>query len=396
MDRDDANVLVAISTGGRFHLFPFARELVKRRSLVAIFSGFPWLRLRKEGVPRRLVWTFPLFRPLLMCLRYLPIAPPKLLSDFIHSVSVVAQDWYVSMRLPVCDIFVGHEAVGLKSGSLAQSRGAIYVCDRGCSHMAWKEELLFDERQYLGLKQRSRPLTYSRELREYAQSDYIVVGSSFAKQSFIEKGFSEKKIHVVPYGVDRDVFQPRAVIPDDDVFNVIFVGNLNIRKGARYLLEGFEQCKILKKQLTIVGLVDDEVKQSQSSQLHRSDVTLLGHCVHEELPELLSKSDVLVLPSIEEGFGMVVTEALACGCPVIVSENTGAKDVVVDGKNGFIIPIRSSSAITNKLDLIGGNRRLRAEMSAAALLLSVELGWDRYADRMLEWYDEILSKQKCN
>jgi glycosyltransferase involved in cell wall biosynthesis len=96
----------------------------------------------------------------------------------------------------------------------------------------------------------------------------------------------------------------------------------------------------------------------------------------------MSRSHALVLPSIEDGFGLVLSEAMACGCPPIASNNTGAEDLFTDGVEGFLVPIRDPAAITARLQQLADSPELQRRMSAAALARVRSLGgWTDYGDR---------------
>jgi glycosyltransferase involved in cell wall biosynthesis len=96
----------------------------------------------------------------------------------------------------------------------------------------------------------------------------------------------------------------------------------------------------------------------------------------------MSASDVLVLPSIEEGMALVQAEAMACGCPVIASTNTGADDLFTDGVEGFIVPIRDSEAILERMQQLADDPLLAGEMRAKSLLRVQSMGgWKEYGDR---------------
>jgi glycosyltransferase involved in cell wall biosynthesis len=98
--------------------------------------------------------------------------------------------------------------------------------------------------------------------------------------------------------------------------------------------------------------------------------------------ELMSTSDVLVLPSIEDGFGLVMAEAMACGCPVIASTNTGGDDLYTDGVEGFIVPIRDPQAILDRMQLLTDDPVLTRTMRAAAVKrVQMMGGWSAYGDR---------------
>jgi glycosyltransferase involved in cell wall biosynthesis len=113
---------------------------------------------------------------------------------------------------------------------------------------------------------------------------------------------------------------------------------------------------------------------------------------HGQMLDLMTQSDVLVLPSFSEGFGLVVTEALACGLPVIVTPNVGASDLVCDGREGFVVPMCSAEAIAEKLNLLNRDRELLAHMSHNAQMTAARQSWEVYRDNWAEavkvasWY----------
>ncbi|WP_109464851.1 glycosyltransferase family 4 protein [Albibacillus kandeliae] len=384
---------VILSTVGRFHIFPLASELEKQGVLERVYSGFPWRHLSREGVSREKVRTFPWVRPLLMGARHLPFPLPSSVVDWLHLVSVLTLDRYVALTLPEADIYVGHEAVGLISGAAAQNRGMVYICDRGCTHMAWRERTINEERARFGLPAQKRPKTYEREIAEYAEADFIVLPSQIAKRSFLEEGVEEQKLVVVPYGVNLDKFRPEGQ-PDASGFDVLFVGGLSIRKGAQDLLDGFRAMPVAGKRLRIVGSVTEEAKLLLGEKLNQPDIELVGHVDHWKLKRVMSESHVLVLPSIEDGFGMVVPEAMACGCPAIVSENAGAADIICDGQNGYVVPIRRPDLISEKLQLLAQDPALRETMSQEALNTVQTLGgWEDYGNKMFNVYKTTLAQR---
>jgi len=96
----------------------------------------------------------------------------------------------------------------------------------------------------------------------------------------------------------------------------------------------------------------------------------------------MSRSHVLALPSVEEGLALVQGQAMACGCPVVATADTGAEDLFTDGVEGFILPARDTDALADRLQLIADDPALRAQMSAAALArVKILGGWDNYGDQ---------------
>jgi glycosyltransferase involved in cell wall biosynthesis len=129
-----------------------------------------------------------------------------------------------------------------------------------------------------------------------------------------------------------------------------------------------------------VGVVSPELKKIISSK-NLNGVDFKGIIANHNLPYFYSTAHVFVLPSIEEGLAMVQGEALACGCPVIATHNTGAEDLFQNGSEGFIVPTRSSDFIFDRLQQLADDKVLRSEMSEAARRKVKDMGgWDTYGD----------------
>ena len=128
-----------------------------------------------------------------------------------------------------------------------------------------------------------------------------------------------------------------------------------------------------------------------SRGLWPSEARVLGHMPQLELKNLMSSSHVMVLPSIEEGLAMVQAQAMACGCPVICSENTGGSNLFQDSCEGFIVPIRDVDALTNRMQQLADLPELRDAMGARALERVQAIGgWHDYGEKAMSIYKEVL------
>lgn len=129
------------------------------------------------------------------------------------------------------------------------------------------------------------------------------------------------------------------------------------------------------------------------ARLPMENVELVGRVQHKQLPQYVSRSHFLVLPSIDEGLALVQGEAMACGCPVIATTCTGAEDLFTDCVEGFIVPPRDSNALAERLQQVADDPSLRQRMSVAALDRVRHLGgWKDYGDRWMELLQELYGK----
>ena len=381
---------------GRFHLFNLARELLKRNMLKAIFTGYPQWKLKDEDIPSSFIQTFPWLQT-----PYMALAKWKLLGDGRFQRDLFWQinetlDRYVAKNLPESEVLFALSGSGLRCGQLMQRRGCKYICDRGSSHIRYQDSILRDEYKrwgefYPGIDKR----IIEKEEAEYQAADLVTVPSTFAYQSFLERGFPNNKVCMVPYGVDTRHFE-KVATPDSEHFNVLYVGQISFRKGIPYLLKAFNNLKHPKKRLFLAGTICIEMARYLKQRHLSSNVTFLGHIPQRDLKHIMSKSHVMVLPSIEDGFGLVLAQAMACGCPVISTENTGARDLFADGKEGFIVPIRTPRAIAEKLQLLVDAPDLRARMGTAAIKRTADMaGWSEYGRHITTTFHQLMGICNC-
>jgi glycosyltransferase involved in cell wall biosynthesis len=384
-------VKVALSTIGKFHTFDLARELHAHANLQAIFTAYPGFKLKNERLPRELVHTFPWVRVPYLAFPYKRHLGVRLEWAWEY-LDKVAFDSYVARRLEPCDVFVGLSGSALRSGIRAQRLGAAYVCDRGSSHIRAQDQLLREEHALWGIPFSGvNPRVIELEEREYAQSDLITLPSHFAVRTFTEAGISPHKLRRVPYGVDLQKFSPGQP-PDPARFDVLFVGGLSLRKGIPYLIRAFRKVTHARKSLTFVGSAPPEFIGFLKARGEWDDgISVVGSIPQAQLKAYMSRSHVMVLPSVEDGFGMVLAQAMACGCPVIGTRNTGTEDVLSgDGVEGFIVPIRDPDALADRLQALADDSTLRARLSRAALKRVKDLGgWSDYGRLALSAYEEV-------
>lgn len=372
-----------IVVNGRFHLFHLARQLEKRGLLERIYSSYPRFKLQDEpGIPNDKIETFPfLHAPYMAALRVGLANAPRRVRRTWSRWSHEAIDRYVCARLKSPTVLIGLSGGGLKSGTKAQALGGAYICDRGSSHIRFQDRILHEEYRRWGLKfEGVDPAMILREESEYKQADAITLPSEFCVDSFVGEGVAREKIHLAPYGARLERFKPTCEPPKDE-FRVIWVGAISVRKAFLDALHAFQQLGVENKKFIVAGMVEPALRSLLNTE-NLVNVEFVGQVPNKDLPQLLSSCHAFVLPSIEEGLAYVMGEALACGCPVLASENTGARNLFADGVEGFIVPIRSPEVVCQRLSLLASDIQLRGRMSDAALQrVSKVGGWDAYGER---------------
>ncbi|MGH9562893.1 MAG: glycosyltransferase family 4 protein, partial [Terracidiphilus sp.] len=155
---------------------------------------------------------------------------------------------------------------------------------------------------------------------------------------------------------------------------VLFVGALVQHKGIGYLLDAVDRLSP-HVELTLLGRrfqpnsrVDDACRRWRWFE----------SLSHHQVLDIMMESDVLVLPSLGEGFGLVAAEALACGVPAVLTPNVGASDLIHDGCEGFVVPACSANAIAERLLALHRDRALLARMSRQAQETATQYSWASY------------------
>jgi len=375
---------ICVASAGPFHAFDLARQLDRLGHLEHLYTAYPSWRV--DGLPKEKVSTFPWLMAPAMVANRLGLSRVR---DSLNVPMIETFDRWMAERVAQCDVFHCLSSYGLQSHQAARSRhGALTVCDRGSAHIEYQNEILRDEfarfgAPYQGIDSR----LVERELEEYESCDLITVLSTYALRTFIDKGVPREKLRLNPCGVDLEMFHPEP--KTDRTFRALFAGTVTLRKGLPYLFEAMDGLGRADAELCVAGTIEAEMRPIMAK--YEGRFRYIGAVARGELHKHYNQSSVLVLPSIEDGFGMVQAQAMACGVPVIATENTGAADLFTDGVEGFIVPIRDAGAIREKILTLYEKPALRAQMGEAALARVRKIGgWDDYGARAADYYRRAL------
>jgi glycosyltransferase involved in cell wall biosynthesis len=224
----------------------------------------------------------------------------------------------------------------------------------------------------------------ARRREERRLADAILCASTFTKHSLIAAGVEAEKIFVEPYGVDQSVFAPAT--EKFSRFSVVWASSYTQTKGIGYLLEALAREPVGGIELVLAGYPygTDAVKLYED----RVRVRRLGHITRQELAQVMRRCHVHVFPTLVEGFGRNLIEAMASGLPVITTPNCAGPDLIEDGVTGFIIPIRDIDAICERLAWVAEHPQDAIAMGARARERVASLTQAdyrrRFADRIYE------------
>ena len=284
------------------------------------------------------------------------------------------------------DAVYAYDACALDVFEAAKGRGVRCIFDLPIGHYRVAQRIFAEERELRpewattlsGIRDSSEKL--ARKDRELALADSILVASSFTAETLkAYPGTISAPVHRIGYGAPA-VGDARMATKREDPLRVLFVGQMGQRKGLAYLIDAMDRVGAPAR-LTLLGrpvAVPPVLKRA--FERHR----WIESAPHGEVLRLMREHDVLVLPSLFEGFGLVILEAMAQGTAVIATPHTAAPDLFDDGRDGFIVPIRSADAIAARLTELAEDRGLLAEVSQAARQKAASFRWEEYQDRLVE------------
>jgi glycosyltransferase involved in cell wall biosynthesis len=291
----------------------------------------------------------------------------------------------------------GYEYAALATFKAQKARGGLCVYDLPIAHHKLTAELLqpeaekFPETQtsYDAHLERLAPKRNERKDEELTLADHVVVASSFTKSSLTRIGFPENKISVVPYGAPP--VGPRGPRDRNRPFIFLSAGTQSVRKGVHYTLEAWR--RIAPRNGVELWLIGSMQLPPRLLDGLPGKVVVRPSVTKNELNEIYQQADVLVFPSLVEGFGMVITEAMANGLPVITTSHTAGPELINDGENGFIVPIRDVEALAKAMQWCLDNRDELDQVGIKAAAKAAAWQWRDYRAQLGELASRLIGNE---
>jgi len=372
-------MLTHIVVGYRFHSVQLAEALSRIGENFSIFSS----------VPKKRFGSFPThFVPMLASVGR------KLTGIRFDRFGESECAWFDRLswlRMKSPDVLYGWAGYSLFCGTETKKRGGTYVLERSCPHIDYQEELIERESAYLGIEYKKKSSWWrERCLAEYQQADRIVVPSIYSYQSFLKMGIHKQKLYVAPLDHPRMAPRKRQTRKQKEVIVGVLGGN-PVRKGYVHLFQAWDRLKPKNAKL----IVKAEKKELESYPVLKE---LISKCpsiefrgYYPDISDFYSECDLFCLPSIDDGFGLAMLEAICHSLPVIVTENVGAADLLRSSKAGYVVPPFSSDVFVEVLGELIDDRFKREEMSTAAYALANQLSCSSvYYDRIRALYSQHL------
>ncbi len=281
-----------------------------------------------------------------------------------------------------------YEDGALNSFRAARLKGMCKIYDLPSPHWRTVHRILREEHELrpewattlAGLGDSASKLNQKDE--ELYLADQIFVASAYTKRSVAEHFGNGLPIHVAPYGAPPPMVRELGFRARDAPLRVLYAGPLRQAKGIAYLFDALREADF-PWQLMLAGAKPDEICPALERALDDPRCQWLGSIPHDTLMEEMTRAHVFVFPSLLEGFGLVILEAMAAALPVITTPHTAGPECIDEGVDGYIVPIRDADAITSRLAELYDHEDRRLAMASAALAKAKQLSWSRYEEKII-------------
>src|SRR5262249_45209977 len=322
-----------------------------------------------------------------LLVRYLP---EYIVGPFQYATYRVFDRWVAKLiARDHFDAVIAYENSAIYTFEAAKKSGAVCILDAASLHRAEQD------RYYISKLPRAYKARVDLQKdKELSLADCILTASELAAKSYLTHTHSRSCIKTLLLGVDLDRFKPatrpRSSEELHQPLTFVFVGSANVNKGFDLILDCMDilLSEGWSVELLVAGKVDQHLILGRSRL--RKNVRECGIVSQRQLASLITNAHCLLLPSRFDSFGMVVAEAMACGLPVIVSDMVGARQLVEQGRNGFVVPVGNRDALACKMRWCVFNREALTKMSIAARTSAEQVSWVNYRRNFVTAVREVL------
>lgn len=375
---------------GRGWAFQLANSLNKKNNLDYIVTSYPKFITQKYKIPKNKVKSVFILEIIVRGLRKINkfLKKIKIILNPANIGDILADLIYSKFYKIYSDVYIlgfGNSTSRLIKFAKRKNIRTIYFLNNSSPKFRLK---LRDEYLKLGLIDyyTKEKISLTERINKNIQdADYVGCISSFQRDSYVEEGILDiNKTLTTIMGVDTSIFFPKKI--KKDKFIIISVGNDFVRKGFKYLIEGFNELDLKNSELWLVGDLDKNLA-SKVVKLKKNNFFI--NTVNEfDLPNYYNKASIFCLPTLEEGAPAVISQAMACGLPIIATKNCQAPDILDNGKNGFIVEEKNSNDIGEKINYFYNHPDKMLQMSkAAAKYANEKLSYDAMTKNITDFFD---------
>ena len=311
-------------------------------------------------------------------------------------------DWLVARRLPSLagkiDIIHAWPLGALRTIRAAKKLGIPVALERCNAHTRFAYEVVRKECERIGVplppghEHEYNAGILAKEEAEYREADALLCPSDFTVKTFVDQGFPRERLVRFIYGVDEKKFFPADKPRDPKAgLKIIFVGVCAVRKGLHFALEAWLKSEASRDgRFLIAGDFIPAYREKLASLLAHPSVEVLGH--RNDIPELMRECDLFVLPSIEEGFGLVCTEAMASGCVPLVSD--ACTDLCRHRVNSLVHPVGDVEMLARQITLLHQDQGLLQKLRDASIQAIPEITWTAAGVKLLEAFRQVMERKQ--
>jgi glycosyltransferase involved in cell wall biosynthesis len=304
--------------------------------------------------------------------RLLPFTVPKRHQDHVFLAMLKRFDTFIARKLEAspCAAVIAYERSALETFTAAKRVGAACILDAASLHHTAQSNWF--------PKSNSEQVSRRKDA-EIELADLIITCSALARDSYLAAGIPAHKLRTIPLGTDLQLFSASRRQANDGPIRFCNAGLIDAKKGVDILVDACRQLRAARIGAFHVDIAGNaSIADPRLVDNVRSVATITSRMPQHELAKFYSRADVFVMPSRFDSFGMVVPEAMACGLPVIVTENVGSKDLVTHGVNGWIIPAGDASALADRMAWCVNNPQAVRAMGPAARAAAAGRSWNAY------------------
>ena len=231
-----------------------------------------------------------------------------------------------------------------------------------------------------------------RKDMELSECDYIICNSQFTSDTLTEAGIPQKKIIKIPYGFPA-VESPMAKGSANKI-TFLFAGNQCLRKGVHVLYQAWKDCNFDPSNAELIIIGKNQLPESIKKSLP-SSVKFMPNIPHNEMMDFYHKADVFVFPTLADGFGMVISEAMSKGLPVITTMNSGGPDIIIHQKNGFLTKVGDIKELANQMRWCYENPETTRKIGIRAMETAAAYPWSTYRKHLVSAVLEKVNERHC-
>jgi glycosyltransferase involved in cell wall biosynthesis len=373
-------VKVVIATGRQAHYRLPANAFVRRGGEVCLYTTTPRNRLRDFDPAVRNRWVP---APVTACSALTHGRTPLMLDE----LDSVFFDRWAAAVLEACDLFVGASTSSLASGRAAQRMGAAFILDRACPDIRVQQQMMVEEARKVGGRFRTNsPWFVDRQVEEYETANFILAPSEYSRRTY-PAHLREKVVLAPLYG--RSVVSKRTPKPAGSPFVLGIVGGGPLRKGSLYLLQAWKELALPHAQLKIRTSTEIYTYPLLQRLIgEQPNVHVISYI--QDIAKFYAECDAFILPSVDDGFGMALFEAMANGVPSIASRNCGASELLVPERDCLLIDAFSVEQIKEAVLRLYESRELRERLEASGPAAVAALQQDGVARPYEEGVERLL------